>query len=341
MTPGHRSEDNRKSRPLLEPAFVSELERLSEAPKRANGNGGGAGSGTPGAGRRRGSTPASEPRRGINFGAARRDRLAAEAGAPEIETRFERGGKRRQSAHLPMLFRRLFKSRRGDLYLLIDSNESMEMRSEATGSRKWDQACRLAAAIGVAARARYARVHLVTLGQARGRRSPVLLTVPAGMANASGEERSRPLFATLGRQRPGGKGKFLTALDYVLRRAPEGSVCLVLSDFMTPEWEDGVDLLLDSRLKVSLLQILDPGDLDLAATGTLTLTPPSAEAGEPGGAAASRPLAVDPHILEGLRETFTRFCAELEMRCDEAGAGYFRTHTDEAFEKPLIEALRG
>ena len=89
----------------------------------------------------------------------------------------------------------------------------------------------------------------------------------------------------------------------MLRRAPEGSVCLVISDFMTPEWEQGVDMLLDSRLKVALLQILDPGDLDLATTGTPTRGAPNSETGEASG--ASRPLAVDPHILEGLRETFT------------------------------------
>jgi hypothetical protein len=152
------------------------------------------------------------------------------------------------------------------------------------------------------------------LGQAGGRRAPRFLNTT---------DESRPIFASLERLRPGGKGRFLTALADWIRRAPADAACVIFSDFMSPEWEQGFTLLAESRIRqVTLVQILDPQDIGKKPASSLVLHDADAD--------SSRPLTIQAGIMAGFRETLERFCGDLAAKCREAGIGYCLT---------LIEAL--
>ena len=310
---GNLNSDETRRRPLLEPAFVSELERLSETARRVLLNSGG----------RRRAVPPTEPGRRT----ARKPRPVADSadttGRPRKAVGGDRSARSGKLSSLARMFHRLFRGRHRALYLLLDATESMEMRSEETKRRKWDQARRLAAALGVASRSRYDRVFIGALGQAGGRRATRL---------SSDADASAPILKSLERLRPGGKGRFLAALADWARRAPADAACVVFSDFASPEWEEGVALLAESRIRhIALVQILDPGDMGKPTKSSLILHDANGK--------VSRELTVDAGIIAGFRETLERFCGDLAARCREAGLGYCLTHTDEPFEETLIETL--
>jgi hypothetical protein len=287
-------------RPLLDAAFLSELERLSEAPRRV----------LP-ARRRDGVRPSKRAGRlRINL-----DRSSVALPEPAETPDAER---------LPALFRRLFRGERPALHLLIDSSESMEMRSTQSGRRKWDQGCRLAAALGVAARSHFRQVRLSGLDHARGRRSPLIADSP---------ERKSGVFQAIGTLQPGGKGHFLRALDRNLRRSERESVFVVLSDFLSPEWEAGLRLLAVSGRRVFAVQIMDPDDFAQKISASLVLKDADKD--------SARPLSVPSLLLDGYQESLLDFCGDVADLCAEAGVDYVRITTDEAFEPALIAALRG
>lgn len=297
MMPGSSSDSRgKKSRPLLEPAFLSELERLAATPRRAS------------------LATRKEARRSV--------RKARPGSAPESSSGDTSRSENRGNRRMARLFRRVLQEGRPTLYIFIDSTESMEMRSQATGRRKWDQACSIAAAVAIAARSRFQHVHLVTLGHSFGGRSPVV---------GSESDRGTLILGALQRTRPGGKATLLTVLDRYLRRAPKRGVALVVSDLLSAEWDAALEGFAESGMHVALLQILDPSDLTTRTPLSLSLREPSEQAGHP--------LTVSPLIVEGLRDSVTDYCAEIAAICRQTGMDYARTDTDEPFETELIAAL--
>jgi uncharacterized protein (DUF58 family) len=228
-------------------------------------------------------------------------------------------------ACLERLFLQLFMEEEDlSIHLLIDASQSMGYSSAPGHLTKFDYARKVAAALGYVGLVRYDRVGVSAFGQALGRRVP--------------KHRSRSavpqLFSYLEQTVPGGAADFIHALqNYARRTSSAPGVCVVLSDFLDPNWEKGIRALLAHRFQVVLLQILDPDEVEPSFTGDLRLV--DAETGE------SREVSVTSHVLGRYRAALASLCGQLSDTASRYGMDYLRTTTDTPFEDLLLKTLRG
>jgi sirohydrochlorin ferrochelatase len=142
------------------------------------------------------------------------------------------------------------------------------------------------------------------------------------------------LFSYLEQTVPGGATDFTHALqNYAKRTSSAPGVCIVLSDFLDPNWEKGIRALLARRFQVVLLQILDPEEVEPTFLGDLRLV--DAETGE------SREVSVTAQVLGRYRTALANFCGQLSDTANRHGMDYLRTTTDTPFEDLLLKTLRG
>ncbi len=230
--------------PLLDPAFLKKLERLSVASRR------------PLPGHRKGEK--RSPRRGTSIEFADYREYVTGDDLRYVDWK--------AYARLERLFLKLFVEEEDlSVHLLVDGSQSMDFGRPLT---KFLYARKVAAALGYIGLVKYDRVGVSSFGQASGRRVPTL----RGRASVP------QLFGYLQNLRPGGGTDFSRTLqNYVLRAGAPG-VCVVLSDFFDPHWERGVRALLARRFHVVLLQVLDPKEVEPDLAGDLRLV--DAETGE-------------------------------------------------------------
>ena len=228
-------------------------------------------------------------------------------------------------ARLEKLFLKLFVEEEDlSIHLLLDASQSMAYASDPNHLTKFAYARKIAAALGYVGLVRYDRVGISSFGQALGRRVPMF--------------RSRAsvghLFTYLEQVIPGGTTDFSHALqNYAQRTSSAPGVCVVLSDFLDPNWEKGIRALLSRRFQVVLLQILDPEEVEPTILGDLRLV--DAETGE------SREVSVTPQILSRYRNALADFCGQLSDTANRHGMDYIRVTTDTSFEDLLLKTLRG
>lgn len=228
-------------------------------------------------------------------------------------------------ARLERLFLKLFMEEEDlSIHLLLDASQSMAY-SGATGAlTKFDYARKIAAALGYVGLVRYDRVGISAFGQALGRRVPMFRS-----RNAVPQ-----LFSYLEQTVPGGATDFTRALqNYAQRTSSAPGVCVVLSDFLDPNWEKGIRALLARRFQVVLLQILDPEEVEPTLLGDLRLV--DAETGE------SREVSITPQVLGRYRAALATFCEQLSDAANRQGMDYLRATTDAPFEDLLLKTLRG
>ncbi|MES2463181.1 MAG: DUF58 domain-containing protein [Armatimonadota bacterium] len=228
-------------------------------------------------------------------------------------------------ARLEKLFLKLFMEEEDlSIHLLIDASQSMAYSGAPGHPTKFDYARKIAAALGYVGLVRYDRVGISAFGQALGRRVPMLRSRSA----------VPQLFSYLEQTAPGGGTDFTRALqNYVQRTSSAPGVCVVLSDFLDPQWEKGIRALLAHRFQVVLLHILDPQEVEPTFLGDLRLV--DAETGE------SREVSVTPQVLGRYRSALESFCGQLSDTANRHGMDYVRTTTDTAFEDLLLKTLRG
>jgi uncharacterized protein (DUF58 family) len=215
-------------------------------------------------------------------------------------------------ARLERLFLKLFMEEEDlSIHLLLDASQSMAYSGAPGHLTKFDYARKIAAALGYVGLVRYDRVGISTFGQALGRRVPMLRS-----------RNSVPqLFSYLEQTVPGGSTDFTRALqNYAQRTSSAPGVCVVLSDFLDPNWEKGIRALLARRFQVVLLQILDPEEVEPTFLGDLRLV--DAETGE------SREVSITPQVLNRYRAALTSFCTQLSDTANRHGMDYLRTTTD-------------
>jgi uncharacterized protein (DUF58 family) len=226
-------------------------------------------------------------------------------------------------ARLERLFLKLFHEEE-DLHvtLLIDGSESMRFGEPA----KFDTARRLAAALGYVGLCGYDRVGAAVVGD----------TVRALLPPLRGRGQVLRLFQFLEEAAPGGPTALGSALrDYAAR--PGGprraGIALVISDFLDPGWEAGLQALAGRRFQTVAIQVLDAAELDPPFRGDLKLV--DAETG------AAREVSITPALLRDYRRAAAAFCAGIEAACRRCGADYLRTTTDVPFEDLVLRWLRG
>lgn len=205
-------------------------------------------------------------------------------------------------ARLDQLLVRLYEAN-DDLHLrlLIDTSQSMQ-------GPKLDQARRLAAALGfVALMARdTVSVHTFPLDR------------PA--PRFRGRHASSGLFAHLSSVEAGGETEFVAAARHMLSQSGPPGLTVLLSDLLTPEWEDGITSLPARGGQVAVAHILAADELTPALTGDLELV--DAETGS----------TVAVSLSESTRREYERLAArwvtDVAARCARVGAAYVRVLDD-------------
>jgi uncharacterized protein (DUF58 family) len=201
--------------------------------------------------------------------------------------------------------------------------------SEPIQMNKYHFARKAVAALGYVGLLRYDRVGVSSFAQGgvmdrvkMSRRTPTL----------RGRRSVPELFGYLEAIHPGGRTDFSTALQDYARRAQTPGVCVVVSDFMDPNWEKGIKALLARRFQVVLLHVLSPEEANPTLSGDLRLVD-----SETGGV---REVSVTPELLARYKVALESFCGRMETMAAKYGMEYLRTSTNAPVEELLLSTLR-
>lgn len=199
------------------------------------------------------------------------------------------------------------------LRLLVDTSTSME-------GPKLQAAVRAAAALGFAALIRRDVVTVHTV--------PVDARAPRFV----GRSTTGPLFDHLARLSPGGSTPFAAAVADLLARPGPAGLTVVLSDLLTPDWDEGLRRLPARRGDLVVVHVLDRGDLDPDLVGDLELV--DAESGD------RVEVSISPEVAQRYAELAHAWADEVAGRTRAVGGAYVRLFADEDLEAVLLTAWR-
>ena len=145
-----------------------------------------------------------------------------------------------------------------------------------------------------------------------------------------GQGAAPALFGELAGLRSGGSTRFAGAARELLSRPGPRAITVVVSDLMTSEWMDGLDVLPSRGGEVLVVHVLDPDELDPQLFGDLDLI--DAETGR------VVPVSLTADVQRSYREAAQAWLAEVEGRCRHLGAGYLRVLSDEDIGDAIIGA---
>lgn len=218
-------------------------------------------------------------------------------------------------ARLDVLMVKLFEAEDDvHLRLLVDTSGSM-----ATGG-KLDQAARLAAALGFVALVRRDPVSLHTF--------PLDRPAP----RLRGRAAVPTLFSLLGSLHASGTTDFAAAASHLLARPGAAGMTVVLSDLLTPEWEEGLKRLPARGGDVVVAHVLSEADLDPEVAGDVELV--DRETG------ARLPVSLAPDTVATFKKRALRWADEVARRCRHVGAGYVRVMATDDIETVLLSSWR-
>src|SRR5947209_1446402 len=207
---------------ILDPTFLKKLERLSLIAKR------------PFAGQMKGEKRSVKRGTSVEFADYREYILGDDLRYVDWNT----------AARLDKLFVKLFIEEE-DLYLalLIDSSKSMDFGNP----KKLHYAARVAAALGYIGLSNYDRVSVTAFAGSLG----------AALPTKRGKAGVLPFFRYLNQIKAVGETSFTSAMKAFSARAKSRGVAIVLSDFLDPQWADGLRSLLARGFQVALIHTLD------------------------------------------------------------------------------------
>jgi uncharacterized protein (DUF58 family) len=283
--------------PILDPPFLKKLERLSLIAKR------------PFAGQMKGEKRSVKRGTSVEFADYREYILGDDLRYVDWNT----------AARLEKLFVKLFIEEE-DLYLalLIDTSKSMDFGNP----KKLHYAARVAAAMGYIGLANYDRVSVTAF--AGGLKT--MLPTKRGKAGVL------PFFDYLNRLKADGETSFASSMRSFAARAKYRGVAIVLSDFLDPNWAEGVRSLLARGYQIALLHTLDEEEINPTLLGDLRII--DSETGE------AKEMSVNPALLARYKATLDGFCAEIETFANRYGCDYLRTSTAMPFEDIILKYLR-
>lgn len=199
------------------------------------------------------------------------------------------------------------------LRLLIDTSGSM-------AGPKLARAVELAAAVGFCALIRRDVVSVHTF--------PVERPGP----RFRGRHAAGALFDHLGRLEAGGETGFARAAARLLTQPGPPGLTLVLSDLLTPEWDQGITRLPARRGEVAVAHVLAPTDLDPDLSGDLELV--DTETG------ARLDVSLTASVLADYRTLAHRWADEVAGRVRATGGAYLRVLTTDDLEQVLLGPAR-
>lgn len=202
-------------------------------------------------------------------------------------------------------------------HVLVDVSRSMDWGSPS----KLQFAARLAAALGYIVLAGSSRLVVTTLSGA----------TATSFGPAWGRRSVAGLIEFLQRERGHGETDLDAALDSYARRSSAGQA-IIISDLLTPKFEQGIRRLLDRRFEVTILHILAPEEVHPSMSGDLTLIDR-----ENGNEVA---ITLNQEALDRYEERFRTWTRGLEAFCARHDVVYQRIQTGERLEVVLFDHLR-
>ena len=210
------------------------------------------------------------------------------------------------------------------LHLLLDASASMDFGQPS----KLAWATRLAAALGFVGLTGLERVGVGILRE----------KVTEGRPPARGRAQVKAMMDFLGEVKGGGTTRLNAALAGYSALQRGAGVAVLISDLMDAEgYEGGLKALLERGFEVHVIHVLSPEELDPAADaawrGEWRLV--DRETGE------GRPLQLDEQTLRDYRVRLEQFLVRAEAFCQSHAIGYHRTSTTTPVESLVMGPLRG
>jgi len=206
-----------------------------------------------------------------------------------------------------------------ELHLCVDVSRSMDWGEP----NKLAAARRLAAALGYVGLARFDRVRAVPLDDAPG----------TTVGPFWGRDQAPRLFDAIAGWRAQRATDLATALrSYSARAGRTPGLAVVISDLLSPTWEDGLRALLRARHEVALVHLLAPEEIDPPIGEELRLV--DRETGR----------HVEIHLDQFARDAYARRFADwthaVERFCADHRIAYARIDSDTPVETVVFETLR-
>lgn len=202
-------------------------------------------------------------------------------------------------------------------HVLIDVSRSMDWGTPS----KLEFASRLAAALG----------YIVLAGSSRLVVTAVSGATAATFGPAWGRRSLGGMVEFIQRDRPHGDTDLDAALESYARRAEPGQAVLI-SDLLTPKFEQGIRRLLDRRFEVTILHVLAPEEVHPPMGGDLTLI--DRETGD------EVAITLSQEALDRYEARFRTWTRALEAFCSRHDVIYQRIQTSERLEVVLFDHLR-
>jgi uncharacterized protein (DUF58 family) len=221
-------------------------------------------------------------------------------------------------ARLSRLFLKLFVEEE-DLYVsvLVDTSESMAF-GEPTKAR-----CAKQAAAAIAYIALCSLDRLFVHGFAP--------RLDEGMGPLRGRGCALRFLTWLGGLAVGGGTDFAGALKAFALRAAKPGVAVVLSDFLSADYQTGLKALIQRKFDVTAIQVLAPEEISPDLAGDVRLV--DSETGE------TREISVTRGLLRDYQQRLTDFQAEFQRFCLRYGINGFHLTAGESFEDLALRAL--
>ncbi len=153
---------------------------------------------------------------------------------------------------------------------------------------------------------------------------------PSAMRRFNGRGAAKDLFASLQQLQASGPTPLASALHRLIVQPGPPGVTIVLSDLLTPEWEQAMRRLPPGKGSAMVIHVLDPEDIAPTLIGDQELL--DVETG------ARVPVSLDHKSAEAFQTNALEWCERVEKRCLAGGVGYFRTMSNDEIE-PTIRAL--
>ncbi len=227
---------------------------------------------------------------------------------------------------LDRLFVKLFEQEQDlHVYFLLDASASMRWKPVGTSRpSKLDQMRHIAASLAYIALANLDRAKLLWFGSALGSGSPM----------ARGKAHFHEILGFL-RQPPelSGTTDLRQSMRAFTQQTKRRGLVFVLSDFFDPiGYEEPLALLQYEQCDVQVVQILDPLELNPAATGDLRLLESESD--------IALEVTADAGLLARYQEEMQRFTSGLSEHCRRRGMSYIHASTEVPFEDVALRVLR-
>lgn len=157
-----------------------------------------------------------------------------------------------------------------------------------------------------------------------------------GRGDTSREFRGRglatDLFAWIEARAPEGGTALEQAVRGLLATVPTPGVTFLVSDLLTPDWEQSLSHLAAGRGDCCVLHLLSPEEYEPTAQGDLKLV--DSETGE------TREITMGPRVLRQYREERDAFLHAVRDTCHRYGFSYLFAPTSDSVEEVILKSLR-